>query len=288
MRARIVPPETLRSLDTLDWVDRSRRVFREEDHVYVPVKDGYPYDAVLPTRIRKGRGYQRLGDAVIFHGRRPSAEEIEDVACREEPAFILFIPAHTGDLRVPYYELLSGIPHEVLHRESGILYHLDPTKVMFSQGNREEKRRIASLIRPGERIADMFAGIGYFTLSSATAGGMVHAMEINPDSFYYLQKNISSNQLTTSVLAECGDCRNLLSGEYDRIMMGHFDSELFLSIALSHTTPGTVIHLHTLHPDEDTVKGMIGEHGYDARITVHRVKKYAPQICHCVLDVVLR
>ncbi len=287
MRARIVPLETLRALNHLDWVDRSRRVFKEGDHVYVPVKDGYPCDAVLPVRIRKGRGYQRLGDGVIFHGRRPTAEEIDDVACREEPAFILFIPTHAGDLRVPSYEVLSGTPREVLHRESGILYHLDPTKVMFSQGNREEKRRIASLIRPGERIADMFAGIGYFTLPAATAGGVVHAMEINPDSFFYLEKNIGSNHLGASVHAECGDCRDLLSGIYDRIMMGHFDSGEYLSSALPHTAPGTVIHLHTLSPDEEMVMEIIGAHGYDAEVTVHRVKKYAPQICHCVLDVVL-
>jgi len=287
MRARIISPDGLRSLDHLDWVDRGRRVFREGDRVYVPVKEGYSHDAIIPDRIRKGRGYQRLGDAVIFHGRRPSAEEIEDVACREEPAFILFIPAHTGDLRVPTYEILSGIPREVMHRESGIVYHLDPTKVMFSQGNREEKRRVASLVRPGERIADMFAGIGYFTLPLAAAGGRVHAMEINPDSFFYLQKNIRANDLKISVFAERGDCRDLLSGRYDRIMMGHFDSKLFLSSILPHTVSGTVIHLHTLQPDDGLVREMIGSVGYDAEIRVHRIKKYAPQVCHCVLDVVL-
>ncbi len=45
----------------------------------------------------------------------------------------------------------------------------------------------------------MFAGIGYFTLPVARAGGFVHAMEINPVAFDYLQKNIVLNKLSGMV-----------------------------------------------------------------------------------------
>jgi tRNA wybutosine-synthesizing protein 2 len=158
---------------------------------------------------------------------------------------------------------------------------------MFSQGNRGEKQRIRSFIQPTERIADMFAGIGYFSLTAASAGGMVHAMELNPDSYGYLLKNIHENGLTEEIHAECGDCRDLLSGTYNRVIMGHFDASEYLDCALSHVAVGSVIHLHTLRPDEAGVRSILHEHGYAVDISVHRVKKYAPQCWHCVMDLVI-
>jgi len=76
--------------------------------------------------------------------------------------------------------VVYGSAGEVRHREQGCTFILDPTRVMFAQGNRVEKARIAALVRPGERIADMFAGIGYFTIPAARSGARIHAMEINP------------------------------------------------------------------------------------------------------------
>ena len=288
MRARLLSADDLPRVRDLDWVDRSRRVFRDGDLVYVPVATGHLHDATIPKRERRGRGYQRLGDTIIFHGRKPDSEDIMDVMVREEPACILFIPGHFGAMRVPAYEVICGSPHEVFHREFGISYRLDPTKVMFSQGNRGEKQRIRSLIRPTDRIADMFAGIGYFTLTAAAAGGLVHAMELNPYSYNYLLKNIDENGLSEYIIAECGDCRDLLSGTYDRVIMGHFDAESFLPFILPFVTSGSVIHLHTLHTSEADVCAVVGASGYDADISVHRVKKYASQIWHCVMDVILR
>ena len=88
---------------------------------------------------------------------------------------------------------------EVCHREGGYSYSLDPRKVMFAQGNRGEKVRMARLVREGHagaRVADMFAGIGYFTIPMAGSGAQVHAMEINPVAFAYLEQNIAKNGLT--------------------------------------------------------------------------------------------
>ncbi|MDO9539544.1 MAG: SAM-dependent methyltransferase [Methanocalculus sp.] len=290
MRARVLSADDLGLISTFDWVDHSRKVFLEGDSVYVPVLSGHSYDTCVPDRQRRGRGYQRLGDTILFHGRRPDSDDVADLMVREQPTCILFIPGHSGSLRIPAYEVIYGSPHEVLHRECGISYRLDPTKVMFSQGNRGEKQRMRSLISSSgkeERIADMFAGIGYFTLTAADAGGMVHAMELNPDSFGFLMKNIDENGLTEEIRAECGDCRDMLSGTYDRVIMGHFEATEYLDSALLHVAFGSVIHLHTLSPDEGDVRSILHEHGYDADISVHKVKKYAPQCWHCVMDLVI-
>jgi tRNA wybutosine-synthesizing protein 2 len=290
MRARILSPGDLPLLSEFSWVDSTKRPYRDGDLVYAPVLEGEEYDTIIPDRKRRGRGYQRLGDTIVFHGKRPSAEDIADLRSREDPSCILFIPAHAGSLRIPSCEVIAGVPHEVLHRECGIAYRLDPTKVMFSQGNRGEKERIRSLISSSgreERIADMFAGIGYFTLPAAAGGGCVHAMEINPDSYGYLLKNIRENDLVHRITADCGDCRDLLSGRYDRVIMGHFDAAGYLKTVLPHVGIGSIIHLHTLKPDETIIRNVLSESGYCADITVHRIKKYAPKIWHSVMDLVI-
>jgi tRNA wybutosine-synthesizing protein 2 len=162
---------------------------------------------------------------------------------------------------------------------------------MFAQGNIGEKRRMAWLIKNAKKcecVADMFAGIGYFTIPMAGAGAFVHAMEINPVAFRYLQHNIVQNRLARNVRAECGDCRDLLSGIYDRIVMGHFDAVSMLAGALMHVRSGSVIHMHSLGFVKEKIQSLVTGAGFSAEIHVHKVKKYRPHTWHVVQDVVIQ
>jgi tRNA wybutosine-synthesizing protein 2 len=133
----------------------------------------------------------------------------------------------------------------------------------------------------------MFAGIGYFTLPAAKAGAQVHAMEINPAAFSYLCRNSCANRLDDRIVPECGDCRSLLCGEYDRIIMGHFDAAGMISAALDHARTGTVIHLHSIGNTPDSLREKIEDSGFRASIISRRVKKYSPGVWHMVQDVTL-
>jgi tRNA wybutosine-synthesizing protein 2 len=164
----------------------------------------------------------------------------------------------------------------------GIVYWLDPSQVMFSRGNRQEKARMMKIVRKGERVADMFAGIGQFSLPMAQAGANVHAMELNPVAYGYLCRNVEENGLGHRMTAECGDCRDLLFGWYDRIVMGHFDAPEMLPSAEGHILPGGTIHMHTAcrdppRLDEQFRNSFIVE-------DIRRVKKVRPHTWHYVLD----
>lgn len=270
------------------WVDKTRRPFIAPEGAYVPVCNGYPATHTLPDRQRKGRGYQKMGDVIAFHGKKPLPHEINDVLIREHPRGIIWIEGHDGIIRIPRITLVYGSAGEVVHRESGIEYRFDVEKVMFSQGNREEKRRICSLISPGERVGDMFAGIGYFSLGMAKAGADVHAMEINPVSSYYLRQNIISNNLEDRVRISPVDCRISLTGVYDRIHMGHYDAVDFLADALKYVRQGTCLHVHMLGDRTPEIHSILRSSGYDARISLVRVKKAGPRVWHLVADVVIR
>lgn len=287
MQARLVPLKDIAALMTEPWVDQSRRPFITPEGAYVPVREGFPSTHILPSRKRTGRGYQKLGDVVIFHGTCPTRDEVNEVKVLENPRGIFWISGHMGVTREPKIIRIEGSGGEVTHRESGIIYRLDIEQLMFSQGNREEKSRISKMVHPGETVADMFAGIGYFSLGMARAGARIHAMEINPVSFRFLKQNTILNRLTGKIMAENGDCRNLLSGEYDRIHMGHFEAITFLSQALKHCHKDTILHVHMLGDRSDEIKKIITDSSHKASITVHKVKKAGPRTWHMVADVVI-
>ncbi len=288
MQTRLIPVSSLPRVMDESWVDRTRRPFIAPEGAYVPVCPGYHATHTIPDRQRRGRGYQKMGDVIAFHGNKPLPSEIDDVLVREHPRGIIWIEGHHGSIRIPRITLLYGSAGEVVHRESGIEYRFDVEKVMFSQGNREEKRRVASLVIPGERVGDMFAGIGYFSLGMAGAGADVHAMEINPVSCRYLHLNVISNKLEDRVRISPGDCRSSLSGIYDRIHMGHYDAVDFLADALKHVRDGTWLHVHMLGDRTSEIAAVIRSSGYDADITLFRVKKAGPRVWHQVADVVIR
>jgi tRNA wybutosine-synthesizing protein 2 len=231
-----------------------------------------------------------MGDVAVIHGKKPGREEVEEIVGFRHPRGVLWIESLNDATRTPSTELLWGDAGEVRHHENGYTYILDPGNVMFAQGNRREKMRIAQLVRastPGERVADMFAGIGYFTIPMAGSGACVHAMEVNPVAFGYLNRNIEENGLSDRVGTTLGDCRNLLTGTYDRIVMGHFDAISMLPSVLLHVHKGSIIHLHSIGMVEDTVKDRVDSAGFSATIHVHKVKKYRPHAWHMVQDVTI-
>jgi tRNA wybutosine-synthesizing protein 2 len=191
-------------------------------------------------------------------------------------------------MRIPDGEVLKGSAGETCHREQGISYYLDPLRVMFAQGNREEKVRLQRLITPGERVADMFAGIGYFSIPIAIAGASVHAMEINPVACTYLERNIRKNRMESRFSVSCGDCRSLLTGLYDRVVMGHFEAPRFLSGALSYVQSGSMLHVHSTGSTPPEIQGIIEDAGFRAAIQARKVKKYRPGTWHWVQDVTCR
>jgi tRNA wybutosine-synthesizing protein 2 len=291
MRVRAVAKENLRDIAGEDWIDHSRRPYAEGNIAWVPVRDDKPCELELPRSTRyQGKGFFMLGDVAVLHGKKPARAEVDDIVSFRHPRGVLWIASLHDITRTPKTEILWGDVGEVRHRENGYTYILDPSKVMFAQGNRTEKMRMAQLIHDnthGERVADMFAGIGYFTIPMAGSGASVHAMEINPVACEFLERNLRENNLSGRVNTSQGDCRNLLTGIYDRFVMGHFDALSALAAVLSHVREGSVIHLHSLCSAEDKIREEVERAGFSATIAVHKVKKYSPHVWHVVQDVTI-
>jgi tRNA wybutosine-synthesizing protein 2 len=175
------------------------------------------------------------------------------------------------------------------------LYRLDPTKVMFSSGNFDEKLRMASLDCRGETVVDMFAGIGYFTMPLAAKAGAekIIACEINPEAIRFLRKNIELNRVADQVTVFEGDNRDLPEeGFADRVVMGYVNiTWQFLPKAFSLVRKGGIVHYQDTFSIDRIPDGLIenvrkGSGGRPFEIVgIREVKAYAPSISHMVADI---
>jgi len=251
-------------------------------------------NALLPDK------YERLGHVIVLRLPDQLLPYRQEIAA----AYALVLKAKTvllekgiirGVERRPDMELLFGTETETTHSESGILYRLDPTKVMFSSGNFDEKLRMASLDCRGETVVDMFAGIGYFTmpLAAKARAEKVIACEINPDAIGFLKKNIELNHVADRVTVFEGDNRQLPGEMFaDRVVMGYVNvTWQFLPKAFSMVKRGGIIHYQDTCSIDRIPDGLIenvrkGSGGRPFEILrIKEVKAYAPSISHMVLDV---
>lgn len=282
-----------------------------------------PYEAI--TSALRGRlgdalttrlphRWERLGDALVL---RLPAELLVDA--HREPiarAYAHALGARLvlqdtrgvqGDLRQPTMQVLLGDPpHEVTHLENGIRYTLDPTRIMWSGGNVDERIRMARIDAQNDTVVDLFAGIGYYTLPLLVHAQAqhVHACDLNPDSIHYLAHNAQTHEVADRLTIHRGDCQDVAPHDIaDRVLMGYFPyCHRFLMTALASLKPeGGIIHYH------DTVKAgqeseELAGHMQDAiaahnahttkpyqldQHDTHHVKSFAPGVTHAVLDATL-
>jgi tRNA wybutosine-synthesizing protein 2 len=247
--------------------------------------------------------WEMVGDVLVFKLHpilRPKREEVAGAYAEVLVAKSVFedVGGIEDEFRVPRLERIIGEDSVTVHRENGILYKHDVSKLMFSSGNKSERMRMADIEMNDELVLDMFAGIGYFALPIAKYCNpeKVVACEKNPLALQYLRENIILNRLD-NVRPMLTDCRDLnLDEKADRIIMGYFgDSQSFLEKALELIKPGGTIHYHDACPvdllPDRPVEGIRTEASKLSRtvnVENHRVvKSYAPKVAHVVLDVVV-
>lgn len=249
-------------------------------------------------------GFQRIGHVVILNLRPEISGYAKQIAGLVLDNFtyvktVCLAGGVSGELRKPSVKWLAGEKRtETIHTENGCQFSLDVTKVMLSKGNLSERGRLPPLVRPGEIVVDMFAGIGYFSIPIAKHArpGKVYSIEKNPDSFRYLRENIRLNRVQERVSPTLGDCREVgLEGVADRVLMGYLPgTERFLPTAFRAMKPeGGFIHYHDLFHESElwekplkVLESQAGKAGYTMERLTHKgvVKEYSPRVYHVVMD----
>ena len=256
------------------------------------------------------RGFQTLGDVIILK-LKPELFSKKEIIGK---AYLGLLPSIrsiylnkgkiTGAFREPEeIEFLAGINNPIVeHKEHGITYRFDITKIMFSKGNLKERKILATLVQDGEIVVDMFAGIGYFSLpiGKHSNAEKIYSIEINPNSFKFLIENIKINHLEEKIVPISGNCKEEVlklsdSGiKADHVVMGVFPAPIdYIKTALTLTKEkGTIFHFEGVVEKEDYMSlfnefnDVAMSQSYICDLKSYRiVKSYGPKLYHVVLDI---
>lgn len=132
----------------------------------------------------------------------------------------------SGAYRVRNFEWIAGEKKTITtYREHGCSFKVDLSEVYFSPRLSFERLRITSLVRKGETVVNMFAGVGCFSIVIAKNCEVrkVYSIDINPSAFDFMKKNILLNKVDNKVEAILGDAKAIiedrLPGVADRVLM---------------------------------------------------------------------
>ena len=187
-------------------------------------------DELTPEEIENLKtSFDTIGDIVILEipdELQDKKQLIGDAAYKftKRKAIYMKKSAIKGTIRVRDLEFLSGVDDSLsIHKEHGVRLKLDVREVYFSPRLATERKRVMESVKDGEKILDMFCGIGPFPIVIARNKDVdITAVDINESAIKYLDENIKLNKLKGNIESYCGDVREVSKGfktKFDRIIM---------------------------------------------------------------------
>jgi tRNA (guanine37-N1)-methyltransferase len=205
-----------------------------------------------------------------------------------------------GEHRLRDYRLILGNPNtEIIHKESGCIFKLDPRVTYFSARESSERERICNQIKSPEEVLVLFSGVGPFPICIAKhkKDTKCTAIELNPDAHQYCLENIILNKVQGRVTALLGDVREIcptLNMQFDRVLTPlPKGAHHFLDMTIPMVRSDGVLHFYHWAPDDDpysaAFKFVVDAADEFGRVCEFlggfRVAKYSPGIRKVRIDV---
>ncbi|KCZ70324.1 putative methyltransferase [Candidatus Methanoperedens nitroreducens] len=269
--------EARRKLIELDAIDKSLKIRSEDDYLLIPITrpvQGYDIEKRDFEVLEKEKSpaeilgfapaYEQIGDIAIIDRHEPEAQRIAEVLIRQKKIKTV-LQAETsvgGEYRTRGLSVLAGERKtETLYKENECRYKLDIARVYFTPRLATERLRVANQIHDGEKVVDMFAGVGPFSILIAKKFPSAHVIAIdkNPDAIHYLRENVKLNKVRNVEIRE-GDARDEIKGisGVDHVIMNLPHSSLeFLDAALGIVKKGGIIHFYAIAHEDDLFDGVL-------------------------------
>ncbi|MFW5946243.1 MAG: class I SAM-dependent methyltransferase [Candidatus Natronoplasma sp.] len=306
------------------------KIESEDDHLLLPLKkdvdfdlDALGYEIVdraIKEREKKERDYKNLIDVPEDYEKYlPSSYDIiGDIAIVKIPEEIkeyreeigeAILETHKnlrtvledkgvqGEFRTRDTEYVAGEEKtETIYTEHGAEFEVDVESVYFSPRLATERWRVVKSTEKGEKVLDMFAGVGPYTvlIGKNVDVDHIYSIDLNPDAVYYLKKNVSKNNLEELVTIYEGDAEEIAPKlSCDRVIMNlPHSSDSFITAALSALKDEGVLHYYEIVEKDEKEKSLerslqkIDERGFFSEVLEERVvRTYSSTKVHMAYDI---
>jgi tRNA (guanine37-N1)-methyltransferase len=170
----------------------------------------------------------------------------------------------SGRLRKQTTKYLGGVKtKEVLYKENGCEFRFNLDETYFSPRLANERKEISDLMKKGEEILVMFAGVSPFPIVIAKNSGVkkIYSNELNRKANEYGEENIVRNKLQDKIELFPGDIKKVAlkfreAGKtFDVIVMPRPQlKDSFLDLAFMLSRPKTRIYYYDFCKIEDKEK----------------------------------
>ncbi|MFN3266999.1 MAG: class I SAM-dependent rRNA methyltransferase [Deinococcales bacterium] len=109
--------------------------------------------------------------------------------------------------------LWGDVPSEVQFSEDDLQFFFKPfdaQKTGFYLDQRDNRRRIAALLKAGDRVLDVYSYTGGFSLYAARAGASALAIDKDPIALQTLERSAAKNGLEKRISVRLGDALEVL------------------------------------------------------------------------------
>lgn len=284
--------ETRQALIGRGLLDREHRPRSEGESLLLPLTAEVPgaepaIFVPFPQRDDLARHELVGGIAIMQEEDRAAAETI--LASRPSLHTVVFPTGPVaGEFRTREFRVLAGEPTtRTVVTEHGHRFAVDLAHAYFSARLSTERQRVRSMMAAGERVCDMFAGVGPFAISLAGGASLVVAADLNPAAVSLMCENIRMNRCRNvlPVLADAAHLPGVFSRTFDRVVMNlPMESAHFLRAAFALCRPGGTIHYYALQEEEGAYLDLIGTFPA-AAVAERRVRSYSPGEWHAVYDI---
>ena len=162
-----------------------------------------------------------------------------------------------GEYRLRKLRHLAGEKRTTtLHKENGCRFLVDIAKVYYSPRLSTERLAVSTMVREGERVLNMFAGVGPFSITIARRRrASVTSCESNTDAYrLHLENNLMNKvaERITTINTDAATLPEKVEGRFDRILMPHpSKADRYIDAALGLVADGGIIHYYRHLSAED-------------------------------------
>ncbi len=212
-------------------------------------------------------------------------------------------PVH-GEFRTRNVVHIGGEEkYTTIYKESACSFKVDVRSVYFSPRLSTERQRVMEQVREGERILNMFAGIGTFSIIIAkNKDCTIESIDRNPAAIELCLESLKLNsKLKGKVIPILSDAREYAlnhPNEFDRILMPlpeRATEFLHAAMVSAKETEGTTVHYYLHLTEEDFydgnwLDGHIASFHFQRKYKIanwKRVREVGPHYIQAVADIFL-